>query len=151
MESLIEILRNNKLKITPRRLAVLELFYQERKLLTPEQIWQRLNSKFNKLGMPTIYRILAQLSQIRILRQTTDEQQQLCYYYCSLRNKNPHHHFYCKNCQRVFCLEFCELDSIKKAVAGQIDAEVHHHELYIEGLCSECRKSTNNAKLKSKN
>ncbi len=50
-------------------------------------------------------------------------------------DKNHHHHFYCRQCDRVFCLDDCPLSGSRLAPRGFM---VEDHELVVNGFCKAC-------------
>jgi len=139
MEKYLEILKKNKLKKTPKRLEILRIMQQSNSYFSPKEICDILKKKFQKVGLPTVYRILQQFQEIGIVSSIQKEDKQLYYFLCTAQH--DHHHFICRKCHKVFCVEYCNFDAIKQLVEDQLQSKAENHFLQIEGLCKECRES----------
>jgi len=131
-------LRQNQLKITPKRKAVIRLFLDGRKCLNPFEVRKRLRTKFNQLGLPTIYRILDELESIGILIRVEAANRQLYYGLCHHPEKD-HHHFICRKCKRIEEVDFCLFNKIAKTLERRLKCKVESHLFQLEGLCFTCK------------
>jgi Fe2+ or Zn2+ uptake regulation protein len=133
---LSKILRNLNLKITPKRLALLDILMNESSYLSPEEIWTKMKKQFRKIGLPTIYRNLEELSERNIISKVTHPNRQLYYYFCL--NRSHHHHFVCLSCRSVEDINFCALDELQKEVKRKLNGKVISHILQVNGYCRNC-------------
>jgi len=131
-------LRNLSLKVTPKRLALLEILAGARGFLSPEEVWRQMKLRFKRIGLPTVYRNLEELAQGMIITTVLLPDRQLYYYLC--RNQDHHHHFVCLSCRRVEDVHFCGFEEIEKEVR-RLRGTVLSHILQVNGLCSECSKT----------
>jgi len=131
-------LKDNQLKITPRRKAVIGLFLQEKRYLGPSDIKELLGKMSLKVGLPSVYRILEELESAGILVKIEHQNRQLYYSLCR-KPRTDHHHFICRRCNKVEEVEFCNFREISQFIEKKLNGKVQHHSLHIEGLCSECR------------
>jgi len=134
----LEILKANSLKITPRRKAVIELFLTKGSYLGPYEIRDILKKKSLKIGLPSIYRILEELEVTDILVKVEHKNRQLYYSLCK-KPQEDHHHFICRQCNKVEEVEFCNFQEISQFIEKKLKGKVQHHSLHIEGLCSKCK------------
>lgn len=138
MELYLQILKNNRLKITPRRKAVIDIFMSNGSHLGPYDVYGKLKKKLPTIGLPTVYRILAELKGISILVQSLSEDRQLRYALCTLPGEH-HHHFTCRKCKKVEEVKFCNFKGVSRFVEKNLNAKVEAHSLQIEGLCVSCK------------
>lgn len=131
-------LKNLRMRVTPKRLAILEILGDARVFLSPEEVWQRMKIRFKRIGLPTVYRNLEELGGGMIISKVLLPDRQL--YYCLCRNPRHHHHFVCLSCRRVEDVHTCAFEEIEKEVR-RFKGTVISHILQINGLCSECSKS----------
>lgn len=124
------------LKATPKRLAILGILSEEFVYLGPEEIWRKMQARFKRIGLPTVYRNLEELSQGGVIMKIIHPNRKLYYYYC--HNTNHHHHFVCIVCRKVQDLEFCGEEQIVKEVEGSLGGKVVSHLFQVYGLCREC-------------
>ncbi len=132
-------LANHKLKKTPKRIEILRVMNSKNTYFSPQELWAMLKEKFQKIGLPTVYRILQQFQEIGIVASIQKEDNQLYYFLCSI--EHSHHHFICRKCKKVSCIEYCNFDQIKKSVEEQLQSKAETHFLQIEGLCKDCLES----------
>ena len=138
MEAHLQILKNNKLKITPRRKAVISLFEHSGVRLGPYDVYKKLRNKLTTLGLPTVYRILEELSKSGILIRSLSEDRQLRYMLCAHTDEH-HHYFTCRKCKKVEAVGFCNFKGVSKFIENKLKAKVEAHQLQIAGLCSKCK------------
>ncbi len=138
METSLQVLKDSKLKITPRRKAVIRLFEESGVCMGAYDVYEKLENKLPTLGLPTVYRILEELSSAGILVRAVSEDRQLRYMFCGNSHEH-HHHFTCRKCKRVEEVDFCDFDKVAKFIEKNLNAKVEAHQLQIEGLCSRCR------------
>jgi Fur family transcriptional regulator, ferric uptake regulator len=137
-EKYTEFLKQLQLKATPRRIAVLDILAAEHAYSGPEEIWKKMKRHFCRIGLPTVYRILEELSEKGVISKIIHPSRQLYYYYCS--NAQHHHHFICVSCRKVEDLNFCATRDIEKEVARNLKGKVLSHILQVNGLCGSCSK-----------
>jgi Fe2+ or Zn2+ uptake regulation protein len=130
------ILRNSPLKVTPKRLAILDILAEEPTYLGAEDIWTRLKERFTNMGLPTVYRNLEYLSKEMIIMKVIHPDRKLYYYFC--HNKDHHHHFICTNCKKVEDLAFCGMEKIEEEVRQRLKGNVTSHLLQVFGFCKDC-------------
>lgn len=138
MELYLQALKDNRLKITPRRKAVIDLFVSRGVRMGPYDVYGKLRKKLPILGLPTVYRILDELTKTGILIQSLSEDRQLRYALCALPGEH-HHHFTCRKCRKVEEVEFCNFKGLSRFIEKNLKAKVEAHQLQIEGLCSKCK------------
>ena len=129
-------LKNIGLKITPKRLAIIDILARELRYLSAEEVWNVMKDRFKQIGLPTVYRNLEDLSQGGLIIKIIHPDRKLYYYYC--HNTNHHHHFVCISCRKVQDLEFCGEEQIIKEVEDTLKGKVVSHLFQVYGLCREC-------------
>jgi Fe2+ or Zn2+ uptake regulation protein len=137
-EYFIEVLKGLQLKATQKRLAVLSVLSSEQAYASPEEIWKKLKRRLKTIGLPTVYRILEELSEKGVVAQIIHPSRQLYYYYCG--NAGHHHHFICVSCRKVEDLKFCASREIENEVSRSLKGRVLSHILQINGLCEPCSR-----------
>jgi len=129
-------LKRLNLKITPKRVAILEILIKEPFYLSPEQIWKKMKKRFIKIGLPTVYRNLEELSERNVISKVSHPDRQLYYYLC--QNQSHHHHFICVSCRRVEDINLCVARDAEREVEKKIGGKVLSHILQVNGLCKHC-------------
>ncbi|HZV46702.1 MAG TPA: Fur family transcriptional regulator [Thermodesulfovibrionales bacterium] len=135
-EKLTKSLKQLNLKVTPKRIAIIEILMKEPGYLSPEEIWRKMKRQFNRIGLPTVYRNLEELADGNIISKITHPNRQLYYFFCG--NNEHHHHFVCLSCRNVDDINFCAIHELQKEVKKKLNAQVVSHILQVNGLCKEC-------------
>jgi Fur family ferric uptake transcriptional regulator len=139
-ENVRTVLREKGMKVTPKRLAVADLFRPLRGSMTPEMVWKRLRPKLGALGLPTVYRILEDLVRAGILTRIELADRVLRYAACRAEPGVHHHHLVCVRCGTVSEVEDCAFERHVRGVERRTGFRVTGHRLHVEGLCSKCRQ-----------
>lgn len=129
-------LKDAKMKATPKRLAILDMLDAESAYASPEELWKRLRDRFDRLGLPTVYRNLEELAASGVISKVIHPNRQLYYYFC--RNREHHHHFVCLSCRKVEDLPSCGIEALEQEVSQRIGGKVLSHILQLNGLCGGC-------------
>jgi Fe2+ or Zn2+ uptake regulation protein len=132
-------LKENGLKVTSQREAVLDLFAKDNSRKTPYAVHKQLKKRLPQLGLPTVYRVLEELKEIGLLIQIPSEDRQLHYSLCNLPGHKHHHHFVCRKCKKVEEVEQCNFKAVAAFIRRKLGAIVESHSLQLEGLCSDCK------------
>lgn len=135
-----KILRENKLKITPKRKGIIDYFLKNNKYSTPFDVWKYMKNNFKKIGLPTIYRNLADFERIGILTKVEGEENRFYYGLCKLKKTKHHHHIVCNKCHKVIDFDICIFDEIKNDVEKKTNFLITEHHFFLKGLCKDCRR-----------
>lgn len=128
-----QLLKNLQLKVTPQRLAILEIMRVARTYLSPEEVQSQVQLRTaSKVGLPTIYRNLEELSGQGVISKILHPNRQLYYYFCA--NRDHHHHFVCLSCRTVQDIHDCGCAEL----AGKIDGQVELQIMQALGTCRRC-------------
>jgi Fe2+ or Zn2+ uptake regulation protein len=138
METYLRKLKEHRLKLTPRRKAVISLFLDSQSCLGPYDVHRILKHKIKPLGIPTTYRILEELCSIGVLARIQSRDRHLYYTLCSIPESH-HHHFICRKCKRIKEVEYCNFKGVSSFIEKKMNCKVESHLIQIEGLCARCR------------
>lgn len=135
-DTLVERLRSAGYKITPPRLAVLEVISQEGEHLNPNEILDRAQALRPGLGRATVYRTLEVLTQLCIVRPIYVGESGPMY----IRAEGGHHHLVCSACGRIVDFDQCVAEGMAQELRERFDFEITSHLLEFYGLCAACRE-----------
>ncbi len=136
MQNFNKKINNAGLKATPRRIAILNIMEKSCIYLSPEEIWNKMKSIYKHIGLPTVYRILNELTETRLIYQIIHTNRQLYYFFCS--KKSHHHHFICETCRTVHDIDFCNPDNLNKIVINKLKGKMLSHLIQVNGVCEKC-------------
>jgi Fur family ferric uptake transcriptional regulator len=132
-------LRRLGLRATPPRLKVLQLMRASaQRHWSADQVYRELAGQGDDVGLATVYRVLGQLEQARILRRSSFEAGKAVFEL----DDGPHHdHLVCVRCGRVD--EFLDpaIEQRQHRLAQEHGFVLVEHRLAMYGVCAECRRS----------
>lgn len=134
LEERIERLKEKGMVLTPQRLAVLD-FVTKAEHSTVEEIYENLKGRYPTLSPATVYSNLEILRKEGEIQELTIRKEKA--YFDS--DSRPHHHFFCRKCQRILNVEI----DISCPIAQRGWVEEHRVERMqacFYGICSECLK-----------
>ena len=133
LEKYVTILKQNQLKITPQRLAIMKYLDENRTHPTADRIYIDLKEKNPALSKTTVYNSVETLKEHGIIQSLTISGSESRY---DFENK-MHHHFLCKKCGEIIDIDI-ECPNIGKMLeSGHNVEEVHG---YFKGICKKCLK-----------
>ena len=128
------LLKEKGYKITPTRMAVLEIFLKNHKPISALYIYKKLNGKINEA---TVYRILSSFEESSILRKVDLRKDSLFFEL----NDDHHHHIVCTQCGEIEDFkENKEIEKLLEKVVGESKKfkNIKEHSLELFGLCKIC-------------
>jgi len=136
METFRAKCRSAGLKITPQRTAVYKALIETNKHPSAETVFRKVRDVIPNISLDTVNRTLLTLSEIGaafIVEGSGDPKR----FDANLEN---HQHFKCVKCKRIFDFHHEPFDNI--AVPSGITKKfiVLRKTVYLEGICSLCRK-----------
>ena len=111
----VERLRAAGHKITPTRLAVLQVIERDSEHLNPSEILRRAQEIHPSVGRATVYRTLELLTQLQIVRPIYLGEHGQIY----IRADGGHHHLVCSGCGTVVDFEQCMADQMAQELTDR--------------------------------
>jgi Fur family ferric uptake transcriptional regulator len=130
------VLRSHGLRPTRQRLAVVDVLAAEQDDATAQEIHSALVAAGERVGLATVYRTLAALSECGAVDALMHHPGEVCYRLCS---PGHHHHLVCERCHKVVELGDCDLDVWLGSRASEHGFTISGHSLEVTGVCGECR------------
>jgi len=127
-----ELLKNNNLSITQKRIAILETLDSVCKPMTIEMIKNTITSD---IDVSTIYRSLKTLVDAGIIYQT-DFRDGASYFEFQ---KKHHHHITCTDCKATTSIDIC-VEKELVSITQKTGYTVTNHIFELFGLCKNCVK-----------
>lgn len=134
MKHYLEKLKSKGLKLTPRRREIIKLFLDRNCHLTPENVWEVLQEKFDKCGLPSVYRNLESLVECGVLTRIQQFDSKKHYGICRSAQEH-HHHIVCLKCGKVETFDDCRFRDRNEIKGYQIVS----HFMQVNGICAECQ------------
>jgi Fur family ferric uptake transcriptional regulator len=133
-EQLVTRLRDAGYKITPARLAVLQVIEAEDMHLNPGEILEQGRALCPKLGRATVYRTLEVLTRLGIVRPIYLGDGAPSF----IRTDGGHHHLVCADCGAVVEFDECIAEELTQELQSRFGFQIQSHLLEFYGRCPQC-------------
>ena len=134
MELFLNKIKENGLKLTPLRKAIIKLFMDSNSHMTPEDAWVELRDNFRQCGLPSIYRNLETMVECGILTRIQLFDRKKHYGLCNSQLDCHHHHIVCIKCGKVDTINECAISGRKKINGYRVVS----HYMQVNGICDNC-------------
>ncbi len=134
----IQYLRENNLKVTQERLALLEEIFEAEEHLDADELLARMKAKKKKVSRATIYRTLDLLVQCGLVRKSRLGQEH--YFYERVQPGKRHDHMVCTNCGTIIEFWDPQLDERQRQICRDHGFRPSFYSIQIQGLCADCQK-----------
>ncbi len=127
----------HNLKITKQRRAVLEAFLGSEEHVSAEELYKIVSAKEPKIGLATVYRTLALLTESGLAAELDFGDGQKRY---ELNFEHEHHdHMICTQCGKIIEFNHPLIEKLQEDVAQEHGFEMTAHKLDMFGICKTCR------------
>lgn len=124
------------LKVTGPRLRILELFHADpEQHLTADEVYRLLLGGQDEIGLATVYRVLMQFVDARILVRNQFENGPARF---ELNTGKHHDHLVCTRCGRVEEFMDAEIEKRQQMIATERGFVLIDHALSLYGECGKC-------------
>ena len=119
------------------RRALLELLDTQSCALTAVEIEDALRSAERSVSRASVYRILDELEQLRLVQRVETGQAMVRYERVCGRDEH-HHHLVCDGCGLVMPFSDEALEQAITSLSRRVPLTVSEHEIVLRGSCSDC-------------
>jgi Fur family transcriptional regulator, peroxide stress response regulator len=146
-ESIIKQLKARGLKVTPQRLAVIEVLIDKRALHPGASlVHAEAKKKKKSLSLSTVYATLNELSRHGIIKTLQFDRMENRYE----GNLEEHINLICERCKKILDYNV-PIGVNRRDVANKTGFSITDTRLEYYGYCRECRKDTGNGTKESTN
>ncbi len=137
LETLLSVLRQNHLKITPQRRLILEILVDDASHPTVDQVYQQVITVMPNVSRTTVYNTLHELVALGVLIEVQDMGAGGGRYDT---NASQHHHLLCTHCHTLLDIErdFPELELTPVEACGY---RIARHQVTFYGVCPCCQQA----------
>ena len=128
----IFLLKEYKLKVTPQRLAIVEILSSNGHM-SIDELFKSLQNQFPTLSLATVYKNIHAMSEKLLLSEVKIPDQKNVYEL----NKPEHYHIVCSKCDSIMDIDLDVSDLFKQAQSishFKLDAT----SIVFNGVCSKC-------------
>ena len=138
-KKIISKLKRNNYKMTSQRRAIIDTITASQDLLTPARIYEKLHHSHPEIGLVTIYRTLAILTELGLVCELHNGGDYPAY---TVGTPEHHHHLVCSQCGRVFDFRGHNLEELEARLSRESGFRIDNHILEFIGLCLPCQEGT---------
>lgn len=131
-------LKESGYRLTPQRLAILEVIKGAQGHMTIQEVLDALLDSYPTLSLPTVYRNLQWLKLAGLVVET--DMGGDCHEYEYIGD-NPHHHLICLECGERLELPDSVLDSVREHLRGTYGYVPHMDHFAFFGICPHCAEA----------
>ena len=133
----MDYLQDHRLKLTPHRQLILDLFLEHEGHRSVEDIYRAVREKDPRVGYTTVYRTMKILAECGLAREIDLADGITRYEH--LYNHQHHDHMICMQCG--ISIEFFdpEIEALQDEASDHLGFKVLDHKLQIYGLCQKCQ------------
>ena len=135
MDQMVSKLRAHDFRITPQRLAVLNVLAVSNGHPTVEKIYETVREEFPTTSIATIYKTVHLLKQINEVLEIALPDGGSRY---DGSKPYPHPHVICIRCKKIVDPDLESLDEMKKEVESETNFKILNHRLDFFGICGHC-------------
>jgi Fur family peroxide stress response transcriptional regulator len=136
VDKLVAKLRKKHFRITPQRLALLNLLVEDYSHPSAAQIYEKLEDVFPTTSLATVYKTLGVLKDIGAIQEIGFSDGETRY---DLTNPEPHLHLICTQCHNIIDAELCDAQELKQAIESAYDFKVLNWRMDYFGICTDCQ------------
>ena len=135
-QQLIEELHRKGYRLTPQRLAILDLIIENDQHPSATDIFHQLRELYPTVSLATVYNTLALLVELGAIREIRGTDGGVRYD----AKREPHINLYCRRCQRIVDMSADELSELPDIVRRATGFLVESSTFELQGVCQECQK-----------
>lgn len=131
-----DVLRINRLKVTPARMALLSFLKTNKKPVDVAHVETFLRTKKIKMNQSTIYRILTAFVKKGIVKEVEFGEGKSRFELASLPH---HHHAVCTECGTIEDITYRGKEALEKLFKPKTRFIIKSHSLEFFGVCAKCQ------------
>ena len=135
LDILTQKLRQNGHRLTPQRMAVLEILAVSRDHPSVEEIYDQVKSRFPMTSLGTVYKTVEVLKELGEILELGFANQGSRY---DGARPHPHPHLICTQCGKIIDPDVSMMEDLARVVAQQTGFQIVTHRLDFYGICPNC-------------
>jgi len=135
VNSIAEIFKEKKLKLTPQRIAVYKYLKSTTEHPSAETVYKALQEDYPTMSLATVYKSLKTLVEVNLVQELNVGEGNFRYD----GNVASHPHIQCLSCGKVDDIHNLSFEDLNEKVTAYTDYEVISNQVYFYGICKECK------------
>jgi len=138
VERAVEILKNQGVRMTPQRHAILAYLLETMTHPTADEIYKALEGNFPNMSVATIYNNLRVFKEAGLVRELTYGDASSRF---DANVEDEHYHIICSECGAIQDFHFPYLSQVEAAACEQANFHVSGHRMEVYGVCNSCQEN----------
>ena len=134
IEDALSTLKENGIRITPQRQAILEFLITTNLHPTADEIYRALEKDFPNMSVATVYNNLRVFRNVGLVKELTYGDSSSRFDYRS----HDHYHVICEECGKIVDFHHPGLEEVEQLASHMTNFEVSTHRLEVYGVCPDC-------------
>lgn len=136
IDGFVDRLREQGFRITPQRMAILQLLIDNKDHMSAEEIFESIHDRYPMISLATIYKTIhllkeiGEITELNFLNHVTRFE---------MKETPSHPHFICKRCGCVIDLEHQLLSELPDKVSVDTGLKIVNARLDFYGICQNCQ------------
>jgi Fur family transcriptional regulator, peroxide stress response regulator len=141
LDQMVDVLKENGFRLTPQRIAIVEILANSYEHPGVEQIHREVTKKFSTTSLATVYKTVSLLKELGEVMEIGFGDQINRY---DGKNPHPHPHIMCVKCKSIIDPDLSALDALSRELSEETGFKIFSHRLDFFGICPKCQKNQNN-------
>ncbi len=137
LDHMLERLKEKGFRITPQRVAIVEILAKSWAHPGVDQIYREVTKKFPTTSLATVYKTITLLKELGEVMEMGFGGGSNRY---DGKNPNPHPHIMCVKCKSITDPDLSSLNEMSKELSEETGYKIVSHRLDFFGVCPECQK-----------
>jgi len=137
LDYMVEKLKGKGFRITPQRIAIVEVLANSFDHPGVDQIYREVIKRFPTTSLATVYKTISLLKEIGELTEMGFGDESNRY---DGRNPHPHPHIMCVKCKSIIDPDLSSLNEMSKELSEETGYKIISHRLDFFGVCPNCKK-----------
>ncbi|SER06220.1 Fur family transcriptional regulator, peroxide stress response regulator [Granulicatella balaenopterae] len=142
VENIIIQLRQDGVRITPQREAILNFLAESDKHPTADDIYQALSEEYKQMSVATVYNNLRLFTSYGFVKEMTYGDNASRFDFSS----TEHYHVICEKCGCIEDLFYPILSDVEEIAEELTGFKVTHHRMEVYGICPRCATEKMNSR-----
>lgn len=142
LDDALDTLKENGVRITPQRHAILEYLVTSKSHPTADEIYRSLASTFPNISVATVYNNLRVFRKIELVKELNYGDASSRFDFAT----DDHYHVICEECGTIVDFQYPGLEEVEHLASHITGFKVNSHRLEVYGICPTCSENAKIAK-----
>ena len=133
-----KILKENGLKQTKQRSAILDYLEKCGQPVSAEQVYFEIKEQTTHVNISTVYRFLELLSDKNLVNKINIVGDSRTLF--EINHKIHRHYLICLSCKKILPINSCPIEEYERSLENRTNYKIMAHKLIIYGYCPDCQR-----------